>query len=62
MAMTSTSAPSRAEALSVPAAVVRMGLGAMLLSTTSIFVVLAQVAPTVSAFYRMLFGGVILLG
>jgi drug/metabolite transporter (DMT)-like permease len=39
-----------------------MALGAMLLSTTSIFVVLAQVAPTVSAFYRMLFGGAMLLG
>jgi drug/metabolite transporter (DMT)-like permease len=39
-----------------------MVLGAMLLSTTSIFVVLAQVAPTVSAFYRMLFGGAMLLG
>jgi len=39
-----------------------MALGAMLLSTTSIFVVLAQVAPTVSAFYRMLFGGTMLLG
>ncbi|HET6806719.1 MAG TPA: DMT family transporter [Frateuria sp.] len=45
-----------------PAAVGRMALGAMLLSTTSIFVVLAQVAPTVSAFYRMLFGGTMLLG
>lgn len=39
-----------------------MAAGAALLSCTSIFVVLAQVAPTVSAFYRMLFGGVLLLG
>jgi drug/metabolite transporter (DMT)-like permease len=39
-----------------------MALGAMLLSSTGIFVVLAQVAPTVSAFYRMLFGGAMLLG
>ena len=39
-----------------------MALGAMLLSSTGIFVVLAQVPPTVSAFYRMLFGGSMLLG
>jgi drug/metabolite transporter (DMT)-like permease len=39
-----------------------MALGAMLLSSTGIFVVLAQVAPTVSAFYRKLFGGAMLLG
>ncbi|HET6430944.1 DMT family transporter [Dyella sp.] len=39
-----------------------MAAGAALLSCTSIFVVLAQVAPTVSAFYRMAFGGVALLG
>ena len=43
-------------------AVVRMGVGAALISTTSIFVVLAQVAPGVSAFYRMLFGGTALFG
>lgn len=48
--------------LAPPAAVGRMALGAMLLSSTGIFVVLAQVAPTVSAFYRMLFGGAMLLG
>lgn len=35
--------------------------GATLISTTSIFVKLAHVGPTVSAFYRMLFGGLILL-
>ena len=39
----------------------RMAAGAMLLSTTGIFVALAQVPPTVSAFYRMAFGGALLL-
>lgn len=62
MTTTSTGVPPRAGSLTVSGAVVRMGLGAVLLSTTSIFVVLAQVPPTVSAFYRMLFGGAILLG
>ncbi|MGN2242529.1 DMT family transporter [Frateuria sp. GZRR33] len=55
-------APQAAAPGAPPAAVGRMALGAMLLSTTSIFVVLAQVAPTVSAFYRMLFGGAMLFG
>jgi len=36
--------------------------GAAMVSFTSVFVELAHVGPTVSAFYRMLFGGVILLG
>ncbi len=36
--------------------------GAALISTTSIFVRWAHVAPTVSAFYRMAFGGVMLTG
>jgi len=53
--------PVHATPLAPPAAVGRMALGAMLLSSTGIFVVLAQVAPTVSAFYRMLFGGAMLL-
>ena len=53
--------PTPATPLAPPAAVGRMALGAMLLSSTGIFVVLAQVAPTVSAFYRMLFGGTMLL-
>ena len=35
--------------------------GAAMVSFTSVFVELANVGPTVSAFYRMLFGGVILL-
>lgn len=56
------SSSTTATPLAPPVAVGRMALGAMLLSTTGIFVVLAQVAPTVSAFYRMLFGGAMLLG
>jgi drug/metabolite transporter (DMT)-like permease len=36
--------------------------GAAMVSFTSVFVELAHVGPTVSAFYRMLFGGIILLG
>jgi len=35
--------------------------GAVLISTTSLFIKWANVAPTVSAFYRMLFGGGMLL-
>ncbi len=35
--------------------------GAAMVSFTSVFVELAHVGPTVSAFYRMLFGGIILL-
>ena len=61
MATTPAGVPSHAGSPAVPAVALRMALGAMLLSSTSIFVVLARVAPTVSAFYRMLFGGVILL-
>lgn len=38
-------------------AVATMVAGAALISTTSIFVKWAQVAPSVSAFYRMAFGG-----
>jgi len=41
-------------------ALVRMTIGAALISTTSIFVRWAHVAPTTSAFYRMLFGGIML--
>ncbi|HEX3124530.1 MAG TPA: DMT family transporter [Rhodanobacteraceae bacterium] len=41
-------------------AFVRMTIGAALISTTSIFVRWAHVAPTTSAFYRMLFGGIML--
>jgi len=40
----------------------RMILGAVLISTTSIFVRWAHVEPTTSAFYRMAFGGAMLLG
>ncbi len=42
-------------------AVLRMACGAALISTTSIFVRWAHVAPTVSAFYRMFFGGLMLV-
>jgi drug/metabolite transporter (DMT)-like permease len=38
----------------------RMTIGAAMISTTSIFVRWAHVAPTTSAFYRMLFGGIML--
>jgi drug/metabolite transporter (DMT)-like permease len=38
-----------------------MSAGAALISTTSIFVRLAHVGPTMSAFYRMAFGGAMLL-
>jgi len=42
-------------------ALIQMIGGAALISTTSIFVKLSHVGPTVSAFYRMAFGGLILL-
>jgi drug/metabolite transporter (DMT)-like permease len=42
-------------------AFVRMAVGAALISTTSIFVRWAHVEPTTSAFYRMLFGGLMLV-
>lgn len=47
---------------SMRAAVAQMAVGAALLSSTSLFVVYAHAAPTVSGFYRMLFGGGMLLG
>jgi drug/metabolite transporter (DMT)-like permease len=43
------------------AALIEMIAGAAAISTTSIFVKLAHVGPTVSAFYRMAFGGGMLL-
>lgn len=43
------------------AALVEMIAGAAAISTTSLFVKLAHVGPTVSAFYRMAFGGAMLL-
>jgi drug/metabolite transporter (DMT)-like permease len=43
-------------------ALIKMTAGAALISTTSIFVRWAHVEPTVSAFYRMLFGGIMLVG
>jgi drug/metabolite transporter (DMT)-like permease len=42
-------------------ALARMVLGAALISTTSIFVRWAHVEPTTSAFYRVMFGGLMLL-
>jgi drug/metabolite transporter (DMT)-like permease len=42
-------------------ALLQMIAGATLISTTSIFVKLAHVGPTISAFYRMGFGGAMLL-
>lgn len=36
--------------------------GSAMVSFTSVFVELAEVGPTVSAFYRMFFGGTMLLG
>jgi len=42
-------------------ALIEMILGAAAISTTSLFVKVAQVGPTVSAFYRMAFGGGMLL-
>jgi drug/metabolite transporter (DMT)-like permease len=63
VATSTTDVPTHAAPpLSVRGAAARMALGAALLSSTSIFVVLAQVPATVSAFYRMLFGGAMLLG
>jgi len=43
------------------AALLEMMLGAAAISTTSLFVKVAHVGPTMSAFYRMGFGGVMLL-
>lgn len=43
------------------AALIEMIAGAAAISTTSVFVKLAHVGPTVSAFYRMAFGGGMLL-
>jgi len=51
--MTTTAIPRRA--------LLQMLAGAILISTTSIFVKLAHVGPTISGFYRMGFGGVMLL-
>lgn len=47
--------------VSMRTAITQMAIGAMLLSSTSLFVVYAGTAPTVSGFYRMLFGGLMLL-
>lgn len=44
------------------AALMQMVVGACAISTTSIFVKYAHVGPTMSGFYRMAFGGLMLLG
>ena len=41
------------------AALVQMIVGAAAISTTSLFVEVAHVGPTMSAFYRMAFGGLL---
>lgn len=51
---------SNTPSITARGALLRMVAGAALISTTSIFVRWAHVAPTVSAFYRMAFGGVML--
>ena len=43
------------------AALMQMIVGACAISTTSIFVKYAHVGPTMSGFYRMAFGGLMLL-
>ena len=57
---TVTPASVRSE-VSTRTAIIQMAMGASLLSSTSLFVVYAHTAPTVSGFYRMLFGGCMLL-
>jgi drug/metabolite transporter (DMT)-like permease len=39
-----------------------VAIGAVFISFSAVFVVWANVVPTISAFYRMFFGGIILLG
>lgn len=57
---TATPTGVRSEA-STRSAVIQMAIGATLLSSTSLLVAYADTAPTVSAFYRMFFGGGMLL-
>ena len=62
MSESSVAAPSGVgNEVPMRAAVIQMAFGAALLSSTSLFVVYAHTAPTVSGFYRMLFGGGMLL-
>jgi drug/metabolite transporter (DMT)-like permease len=62
MSDSSNSAPAGAGSeASMRSAILQMAIGASLLSSTSLFVVYAHTAPTVSAFYRMFFGGCMLL-
>jgi hypothetical protein len=53
--------PGAGSEVSMRSAVIQIAIGASLLSSTSLFVVFAHTAPTVSGFYRMLFGGGMLL-
>lgn len=55
-------ATATAGSVAYRSAFLKMLAGAALISTTSIFVRYAHVAPTVSAFYRLAFGGAMLLG
>ncbi|HTC28979.1 DMT family transporter [Dyella sp.] len=62
MSDSSTTAPAGVGSeVSMRAAIIQMAIGASLLSSTSLFVVYAHTAPTVSGFYRMLLGGGMLL-
>jgi drug/metabolite transporter (DMT)-like permease len=62
MSDATTAAPAGAGSeVPMRTAVIQMAIGAMLLSSTSLFVVYAHTAPTVSGFYRMFFGGGMLL-
>lgn len=56
--MTAASPPAM---VSHRAAVLRLAFGAFLISFSAVFVKLAHVGPTASAFYRQFFGGVALL-
>jgi len=59
---THEAAPQRAGEPELPrTALLQMTVGAAAISTTSLFVKLAHVGPTVSAFYRMALGGAMLL-
>jgi drug/metabolite transporter (DMT)-like permease len=62
MSDSSIAAPTSVDSeVSMRSAIIQMAVGASLLSSTSLFVVYAHTAPTVSGFYRMLFGGSMLL-
>lgn len=56
--MTAASPPA---AVSHRSAILRLAFGAFLISFSAVFVKLAHVGPTASAFYRQFFGGIVLL-